>query len=253
MDNSPMHSLKSILNRFLRKRGYELSRISNSLPIELSEEDKKNIVKCKPFTMIGYSRMFCNVLAMKYIEANNIEGDVVETGIWRGGSLGLLALTSQYESKSRRIFWGFDTFQGMPVPGQQDEEFAHRKFQMLSDSNGYSDWCKSTKVEVLENLRNMCNSLNTFNLIEGKVEETLTRIESELGAISLLRIDTDWYSSTKVALEVLYPRVTKGGVVIIDDYEAWEGAKKATDEFFHGKFRPLLLPFGSSRVFVKII
>jgi O-methyltransferase len=233
-------------------RGYELSRTKMTFPIELTDEDKKNIDKCKPFTMIGYSRMICNVISMKYIEANNIEGDVVETGIWRGGSLGLLALTAFGEGKSSRTFWGFDTFQGMPIPGQHDEDFAHRKFQILQESNGYSDWCKSSKEEVLENLRYMCSSLNNFRLIEGKVEETLTRAESELRKISILRIDTDWYSSTKVALEFLYSRVSKGGVIIIDDYEAWEGSKKATDEFFHDKFRPLLLPFGSSRLFVKI-
>lgn len=77
-------------------------------------------------------------------------------------------------------------------------------------------------------------------LIEGDVLETLVKTQNIPGKISVLRLDTDWYESTKKELEVLYPKLAVGGVLMIDDYGYWGGAKKAVDEYFADIPRPFL-------------
>jgi predicted O-methyltransferase YrrM len=80
----------------------------------------------------------------------------------------------------------------------------------------------------------------SVRFVEGDVVQSL-KIESNLPeSISVLRLDTDWYESTRAELEVLYPRLSPGGVLIIDDYGHWGGAKKAVDEYFRGRPKPLL-------------
>ena len=231
--------------------GYILAKSDAELPSEISPKNLIDIQSCRPFTMIGVSRLVCNVLAMKYVEHNSLSGDVVETGVWRGGSIALLARTSKNLGNNRRTFWAYDTFSGMPEPGALDERFAHEKFAETRDNLGYSNWCRASLNDVKANIEFLCDSLSNFKFIQGKVEETL-KIEDNLPVeISLLRIDTDWHTSTKSALEILYPKLVAGGVIIVDDYGAWSGSQLAVDEFFARGFKPLMLPFGSSRIFVK--
>jgi hypothetical protein len=243
--------LKKVILDALASRGLKLARLDAEYPIEISIENKNDIESCNRFTMIGISRLVCNVIAMKYVEENSLVGDVVETGVWKGGSIALLARTSLDFGNHERTFWAFDTFAGMPEPGSLDEKFAHDKFAELKDHSGYSDWCRANETDVRSNIEHLCGSLTNFKFVKGKVEETLKIEENLPTKISLLRIDTDWYDSTRAALEVLYPKVVSGGVVIVDDYGAWSGSQIAVDEFFSKFFKPLMLPFGSSRIFVK--
>ena len=90
--------------------------------------------------------------------------------------------------------------------------------------------------DVKENILENCSSLKNIKFVKGKVENTLDDLDNLPQKISVLRLDTDWYKSTKKELEVLYDRVSSGGVIIIDDYGHWGGSKKSVDEFFAGKF-----------------
>jgi hypothetical protein len=97
-----------------------------------------------------------------------------------------------------------------------------------------SDWCYSSYNEVVKNISENTIIDNIF-LIKGNVEQTLLEEKNLPEKISILRLDTDWYASTKIELEMLYKRLVKGGILIIDDYGHWQGARKAVDEYFKNK------------------
>lgn len=161
----------------------------------------------------------------------------------RGNSIIAAEIFKRYSSE-RRVFL-FDTFQGMTEPTQDDRYIADGQPAMedfvRQQEKTHNSWCFAPLSEVQNNFRrrNLLNSNVVF--VEGPVEQTLLRAELLPDRISFLRLDTDWYESTKVELEVLYPSLTQGGVLVIDDYGYWSGSKKATDEYFSGDVpRPLL-------------
>ncbi len=104
---------------------------------------------------------------------------------------------------------------------------------MLSESDrlgGDNVWCYSPIDEVKTNLAKSGYNMGNIHFVKGKVEDTIPH--SEIKDIALLRLDTDWYESTKHELIHLYDRLVSGGVLIIDDYGHWSGSRKAVDEFF---------------------
>lgn len=159
---------------------------------------------------------------------NHIDGDIVECGTWRGG---LAALMLQYvvDHKLDKIIFIYDTFEGMPEPGDNDHPEALRKYNETKDGE-YSDWCRAGIDVVEDTLRQVTeNFTDHCHLIAGKVEDTLEVFGPT--NIALCRLDTDWYSSTKTEMEVFYPRVVKGGYIIIDDYSDWPGCALAVEEY----------------------
>ena len=159
---------------------------------------------------------------------NNLGGDIVECGTWRGG-LAALMLQHVLDNKLNKLLFIYDTFEGMPEPGDKDHPDALRRYSELKDGE-YSDWCRAGIDVVRDTLTQVTNNYNDYcHLIEGKVEDTLEVFGPT--SIALCRLDTDWYSSTKVEMEVLYPRVVKGGYIIVDDYSDWPGCKQAVDEY----------------------
>jgi hypothetical protein len=185
--------------------------------------------------MTSQERLFSLISAVEYIERAGVRGDFVECGVWKGGSVMAMALTLlRLQKQDRRIFL-FDTFQGMVEPDQVDVdrsgESAAAEFSIRKEGNSAgSDWCKAEIDEVRANVRSIGYPMDLFEFVQGKVEDTLPENAPE--TIALLRVDTDWYSSTLHELETLYPRLVRGGVLIIDDYGYWQGAQKATDEYF---------------------
>lgn len=142
----------------------------------------------------------------------------------------LIALALRKYGISDRKIWLYDTFSGMVKPGDFDgaeEKELWEKYKISDDKNS---WCLGELEDVKSNLLHTGYPQENFILVKGKVEET---IPSDMpGQISLLRLDTDWYESTKHELEYLYPLLSSNGVLLIDDYGAWQGARKATDEYF---------------------
>jgi len=184
--------------------------------------------------MTTIERMYSLYQAMDYIFKNNVEGDLVECGVWKGGSSMLMALMlEKYKMKKRKLYL-FDTFEGMSEPSLVDKTYAGDSASDLLKRErkeiASSVWCYSSLEEVKENLLSTGLEAGNLYFVKGKIEETLKK--NLPGKLSLLRLDTDWYESTKVELELLFPLLNEKGVLIIDDFGHWEGAKKAVVEYF---------------------
>lgn len=255
-----MNFVRSYVNQSLRYLGYEIRKVRSpldpqNLPPDLEPEFLSIYKKCHEYTMTSVERMYALWKSINYIAANNIEGDFVECGVWRGGSSMLMAhQLIQLNNKDKSIFL-FDTFEGMAEPTDQDvSQFggkAREKFDALK-AGDHNDWAYASIEEVRANLLKTGFPADRIKLIKGKVEDTLS--ESVCGKISMLRLDTDWYESTKKELQVLYPKLSKNGVLIIDDYGHWLGARKATDEYFsNGGYSPYLHRIDyTGRLLIKI-
>jgi O-methyltransferase len=205
--------------------------------------DKRNVRKIrticliKSYSMVGRSGLSATYDIADKIEKNNIDGCFVECGVARGGCSALMALVAN-ENKSNRKVWLFDSFEGLPEHTIEDEykEPIIDKPKDKHDSLVSPGYCLGTYDEV-EKLLFSKLSLNKNNvfMVKGWFQDTLPNYKDKIGAIAILRIDADWYESTKCCLENLYDNVITGGYIIIDDYGTHIGCKKATDELLRNK------------------
>jgi O-methyltransferase len=199
---------------------------------------------CREQTMTSIERMYALYTATRYLVENEVPGDFVECGVWRGGSVMLIALTLLRLGSTDRALWLYDTFDGMPPPSAEDvqEMSGHAASEILAEHDKSADdpfWGIAPRTIVEENLRRTGYPSDRIRFIEGDVRTTIPSQAPE--QIALLRLDTDWYASTRHELEHLYPRVADGGVLIVDDYGYWRGARKATDEYLASLPSPPLL------------
>lgn len=185
--------------------------------------------RCRPFTMTSIERMYALHQAVDYVAENSISGDVVETGVWRGGSSMMSALTLLAHDSTDRDLWLYDTFEGMTEPTEADRSFDGRSAQEQYEA--IPDWCAASLDDVRTNMRSTGFPMERMHFIEGKVEDTIPAAGVP-DSIALLRLDTDWYVSNKHELTNLYPRLVSGGVLIIDDYGHWDGVRRSVDEYF---------------------
>ena len=191
------------------------------------------IRRCKPFTMTTPERIYSLVESIRYLCRQGIEGDVVECGVWKGGSSMVAALSLIAENDVQRHLHLFDTFEGMPPAGEVDRDFQGDHADVLMNEQNPEPslvWAIAQLDEVKQNMAQTGYPSNRVHYVCGTVEETLPAQAPE--QVALLRLDTDWYESTKHELEHLFPRLAPGGVLIIDDYGHWQGARKAVDEYF---------------------
>lgn len=196
---------------------------------------------CANQTMTSVERMYALWQAIRHIHKAAIKGAIVECGVWRGGSMMMAALSLLELGEDSRELYLFDTYKGMPPPGPEDirtETGEPAQLLLETAQRDTSDvWAVASYDVVSRNMRSTGYPSNRINMVEGRVEETIpTRAPEQ---IALLRLDTDWYRSTKHELAHLYPRLATGGVLIVDDYGYWRGSRQATDEYFSD--RPLLL------------
>ena len=183
-----------------------------------------------PFSMTTPERLFAVHEAVRYLDAAGIEGDFVECGVWRGGSTMMAALTTLEQGPAARHLWLYDTFEGMTEPRDVDVAFDGTSASDEYVARTPEGWCDASVDDVSANMRSTGYPAELVHLVEGKVEQTIPA--SAPDRIALLRLDTDWYDSTRHELEHLWPRLVPGGVLIVDDYGHWAGARKAVDEFF---------------------
>lgn len=195
---------------------------------------------CHPYTMTSKERMYALYNALLYLEGNAIDGDLVECGVWKGGSVMLCALTLQLLGNTSRRIYLYDTFEGMSEPTDRDVDLVGQRAADLLAAAPRSApiWAVSPRSEVEANLAKTGMASDRFVLIEGKVEETIPAIHPD--QIALLRLDTDWYESTLHELTHLFPLLSGNGILIIDDYGHHRGAKEATDRYFEDN-GPMLL------------
>ena len=233
---------KRIVRNVLNKFGHDI--VSLAKPDFPPDFDAETIATCrfvKPFTMTGPERIFSLCRSVEYVVRHQIPGEIVECGVWKGGSMMAIARTLSSLHASRKLYL-FDTFEGMSEPTEADTSVTGQRAAdalATEDKQTSWNWAYSPLDEVRENLRTTGYDLDRVSFVKGKVEDTIpTQAPAQ---ISLLRLDTDWYESTYHELVHLYPRLSVGGVLIIDDYGHWEGARKADDRFLGENNLKLLL------------
>lgn len=242
--------------------GKIFSKIANTFGLEIFRYDPLDkyvelINFVKPFTMTSNSSLISLIDAVEYTVNNNIQGSIVECGVWKGGSMMAVAKTLLSMNANDRDLYLFDTFTGMTRPSKVDvgvgtDEKAVDIFNKEKTGEDTSNWIRASINEVKKNFINLGYNQKKIHFVEGKVEETIPK--NSPNKISLLRLDTDWYESTKHELIHLFPKLSKGGIIIIDDYDDWEGCRKAVDEYIINEKIPLLLvkiPNGG-RIGIKI-
>lgn len=232
--------MKQLLKKALRPFGLTIERIHEDPSFQIPEihDSQAEVISVGGrYSMTTLERQWALLQAIEHTYQEGIEGDIIECGVWRGGNLIIAALLKERLGLSAQI-WGYDTFEGMSAPTEIDRRLHHD--ELAADTFGrkrrghFSDWCYSGIDEVRANISAHVPNAD-IRLIKGKVEDTLVREENVPERISVLRLDTDWYESTKIELEVLYPRLVPGGVLIIDDFGDWSGAKLAVEEYFAGR------------------
>jgi O-methyltransferase len=247
--SSPRRSLLARVRAALRS---ETSAAAASPPspadaIGVGAADRRIIEPALPYTMTGVARLQALIDAVRYCERRGIPGAFVECGVWRGGSV-LAMIGVLQELEVERDIYLFDTFEGMTEPTAADvsakdgaalETWESAKRDERRAWEGLFDPELFNEEAVRETLLSTGYPEQRLHLVRGPVEETLP--SRTPAALALLRLDTDWYESTRHELEHLYPRLADGGVLIVDDYGHWEGARRAVDEYFERQADPVLL------------
>lgn len=237
---SPVWALGSRLG--LKRTGVQAAQPS-SLAIDGEDEDGETVKFVQPYTMTSPERIRALCSATRYIEQAGIQGAIVECGVWRGGSMMAVARTLKSLGVEDRELFLFDTFEGMSEPGIHDVATTGETAKELLDRNSRTQedlvWCYAPleQVKLAMSLTNYPEARTHF--IPGRVENTITKAAPD--KIALLRLDTDWYESTRHEMEQLFPRLGRGGVLILDDYGHWQGARRAVDEYFQGHQVKILL------------
>jgi O-methyltransferase len=217
-------------------------------PPLVSDEDREIIARARPFTMTSDERLQALIDAVRYCERRAVPGAFAECGVWRGGSVLTMILVLQGLGVDDRDIHLFDTFEGMTAPTEEDtsplDPPALETWAEAQES-GERAWSELFSHEVFDEaaVRELLVSTGypseRLHFARGPVEQTLPEAAPE--RLALLRLDTDWYESTRHELEQLWPRLSDGGVLIVDDYGHWEGARRAVDEFFATSAAPVLL------------
>jgi O-methyltransferase len=182
-------------------------------------------------------------LVIDYIIDHKIKGDLVECGV-QDGRIEKIWIEKLKQRNEERHIYMYDTFTGLTEPSEKDvginNEFQNAE-QVLNIWNRYNDeklgvntWCYSPLEKVISNLLEMNYPFHKLHFVKGDVRKTLLDEKNIPDEIAVLRLDTDWYDSTKVELETMYKNLVYGGVIIFDDYYYWRGQQDAVDEFFKG-------------------
>jgi O-methyltransferase len=225
----------------------------NWLQLGLDPQTRILWERVAPLTMTSIDRVDALRQAVEHVHANAIAGDVVECGVWRGGSIVAVALTLLRIGARRRL-WLYDTFSGMTPPSAHDKDFQGRSAaDLLAATDPATSWIwgRSALADVRSALAGTGYPEEQIEFVVGPVESTIpSRVPDR---IALLRLDTDWYASTYHELVHLWPRLVQGGILIVDDYGDWQGAKKAVDQYFHeAGLRPFLHRIdGTGRLVIK--
>lgn len=227
------------------ERNYQLLMIHQNIMAEFKDLDpnfEPIYQKVAPYTMTSIERLYDLYKSIEYIVKAKIPGDIIECGVWKGGSMMLVAETLIYFGDMKRNLYCLDTYEGHPKPNEiLDVDIWGNKaindFNKHKLSDEASNWGNISIDEVQINLNKTGYPQNKIILVKGLVENTAMELSSK--KFSLVRLDTDWYQSTKTALEVFWPNISNHGILIVDDYGHYKGQRIAVDEYFSGS--PILL------------
>lgn len=229
--------MKYIVNKILHKVG--LSFVEGIRPIAPDMDETFHSIhkQTRHYTMTSNERMYSLYKAIEYLSAKRIVGDIVECGVWRGGSAMICAYSLVRFDDTDRAIYLYDTYKGMTRPTREDRAAKGNSSALdiwqKSEKKDKNEWCYADLADVQHNLSKTKYPASRLKYVEGPVEETIPKVMPK--KIALLRLDTDWYASTRHELTHLFPLLVPGGVLIIDDYGHWKGARKAVDEYFGPK------------------
>jgi hypothetical protein len=212
----------------------------------LSPADRRIAERALPHTLTSVQRLQAVIDATRHVVDRDLPGAFAECGVWRGGSVLAMVLTLLELGRTDRDLYLYDTFEGMTAPTERDvSSFDPPALETWRAAQGRSErpWGELFEHFDQEAVRSTLLATGypaeRLHLVRGPVEETLPGQAPE--RLALLRLDTDWYESTRHEMEHLYPRLVEGGVLIVDDYGHWEGARRAVDEYFAQHGPPPLL------------
>jgi O-methyltransferase len=214
----------------------------------LTPEDRIIVEAILPYTLTGVARIQALIDAVRYCVDRGVPGALAECGVWRGGSVLAMILTLQELGVHDRDIHLYDTFEGMTPPSKHDvSPFEAPAATTWNEAERRRDkpWSHYFPPELVAEDTVRATLLATgypeerLHFVRGPVEETLPGQAPE--TLALLRLDTDWYESTRHELRHLYPRLSAGGVLIVDDYGHWQGCRRAVDEYFRERAEPVLL------------
>jgi O-methyltransferase len=242
MTISTIAKIKDLMQHFFGMLGYEIIisghkggiTVYNNFPKDMDGEFKAVYELCRDYTATSIERMYGLFMAIKFVIDANIPGDFVECGVWKGGSAMLMAQTLLNMQETARKIYLYDTFAGMTKPTEKDTLIANgspaSKTWKKMQKDSYNAWAFSPIEEVKSNMLMTNYPQDNIVYVKGKVEDTIPAAIPD--NIALLRLDTDWYESTYHELKHLFPLLAHGGVLIIDDYGHFAGAKEAVDTYF---------------------
>ncbi len=235
--------MSKLLNQFAPdfSIGKTLMRMRSMLDIGLmllTQPTRENlnlshwILAVKPgYTMVTNKNLVNLYHLAQLVCRSDLEGDIVECGVWNGGSAALMGKACHELGGPRRI-WLFDSFSGLPTPTLRDGAIAQQRY--------FVGRCKGDQHMVNAAFGVLDVPQDGVTIVPGWFDDTLPQME--IGEIALLHIDADWYASVKVVLDNLYDQVVPGGFIVFDDYGYWEGCRQAVTEFFSAnRLDPLLL------------
>ena len=232
--------MREQIRRLIRRAGFELVPLR---PVDIAADVWAIIERVRPYTMTSVERINAVCEAVRYVTAARVPGAFVECGVWRGGSTMAAVLQLLDSGDMGREIFLYDTFEGMAPPTSRDRAVSgEAAAELLANSArdaADSVWCYASLRDVRANVLGTGYPKERLHFVAGKVEETIP--QTIPNSIALLRLDTDWYESTKHELEHLYPRLNSGGVLIVDDYGHWQGAREAVDEYFAQRGEHILL------------
>jgi hypothetical protein len=229
-------------------------------PQDYDADTRATVELIRGRTMNHHTKTQSLIEAVRYVHRHEVPGAIVECGVWRGGSMLAVANTLVQLGATDRDLYLFDTYTGMTEPTERDiriNEGKHATELLNADDepDAPMQWSRPANyVATLDDVREGFGSVEypeeRVHFVVGAVEKTVPGAAPQV--ISVLRLDTDWYASTKHELDHLYQRLSPGGVLILDDYGTWQGAREATDEFLAETGEPLLLNrIHRSRIAVK--
>lgn len=218
--------------------------MNRKLPYDMEDAFREIYEKTKSYTMTSAERMYALYLAVEYTVRRKIPGDMIECGVWKGGSAMIIALTlMRLGEKNKKIFL-YDTYEGMGEPSNMDVRAFDNKpgyeiWKKFYNASKKEKWLAAELDKVKKNMLSTGYPEKNIIYVKGDVKKTIP--ETVPQKVSLLRLDTDWHDSTLHELNHLFPRLSSGGVIIIDDYGYWKGARRAVDDYFKERNDKILL------------
>ncbi len=244
--------LVATVKKSLARYGYELNRITtvpatapaqHDLPLDFDDATSATVRFVSGYTMTSPERLFALCHAIRYISAAEIPGAIVECGVWKGGSMMAAARTLLEVGDTDRELYLFDTFEGMPAPTEHDVDLvgvsAYEKWQTYKRNPLVPREARAGLRGVEEAVRSVGYDMSRVHFVKGMVEDTIPGAAPD--RIALLRLDTDYYQSTRHEMFELYPRLVPRGVLIIDDFGHFRGSEQAVREYFDATGEQVLL------------